>query len=61
MVEYEEYATRFKNAKWAEYKAHITLGGAGGIGSHLAFYLARIGHDLLIYDFDTVGNENIGE
>jgi len=60
MVEQEEVLQRFKDAPWFAYKDIITVGGAGGIGSWLSLFLARQGHSLTIYDFDTVGGENIG-
>ena len=60
MVGGEELYARISDAPWAAYRQHITVGGAGGLGSWLAFFLSRIGHSLSVYDFDDVGNENIG-
>jgi len=53
--------SRFKDSTW--YKAKypdVTIGGAGGIGSWLAFFLARIGVPMRIYDYDTVDFTNLG-
>jgi len=60
MVGEEEIFARISDAPWAGKKEMITIGGAGGLGSWLAFFLARIGHSLSVYDFDHVGIENIG-
>lgn len=52
---------RFKGLAWFDLisQSLIFVGGAGGIGSHLAFQLARTGARLLIADNDTVGEENL--
>ena len=60
MVGGDELYARIGDAPWAPYKQLITVGGAGGLGSWLSFFLSRIGHSLSVYDFDAVGNENIG-
>lgn len=60
MVGEQELYARISDAPWSGYKADISIGGAGGLGSWLALFLTRIGHTLTIYDFDTVGVENIG-
>lgn len=54
--------TRFKEANWFDPKftEHIVIGGAGGIGSWLSFYLARMGYKIFLYDFDTVDETNLG-
>lgn len=56
------YKHRFSDAMWFDYlkKQHILLIGAGGIGSWVAFCLARIGCTLTIYDMDTVEGYNLG-
>lgn len=52
---------RFKDAPWFNERAEQTMiGGAGGIGSWLAFFLARAGFDISIYDFDVLEEHNIG-
>lgn len=51
---------RFKGASWYGHPQSIIIGGAGGIGSWLTFLLARQGHDLNVFDFDTVSELNIG-
>ena len=53
---------RFKDAPWFEEsrKVECIIGGAGGIGSWVAFFLSRIGYKLKIYDFDTVEEHNLG-
>lgn len=35
------------------------IGGAGGIGSHLAFMLARTGVDIFLFDYDQVDETNL--
>ncbi len=60
MLAQEEVLARISDAPWATETRHITIGGAGGLGSWLALFLARIGHTINIYDFDHVGTENIG-
>lgn len=52
---------RFKGLPWFDKisNSRIFIGGAGGIGSHLAFYLARTGAQITIIDMDTVGEENL--
>ena len=37
----------------------VMIFGQGGIGSHLAFFLARTGADLILVDFDTVDESNL--
>lgn len=51
---------RFSDALWASPNQHIVVGGAGGIGSWAAMFLARIGHHLYIYDMDTIEETNLG-
>ena len=60
MVGEDQVFARISDAPWAGQKENITIGGAGGLGSWLAFFLTRIGHSLIVYDFDHVGIENIG-
>jgi len=60
MIEEEKTYTRIKDAPWSSVKYHVTIGGVGGLGSWLAFFLARGRHTLAIYDDDEVGIENIG-
>tara|TARA_S200002703_G_scaffold144327_2_gene137929 strand:+ start:311 stop:1012 length:702 start_codon:yes stop_codon:yes gene_type:complete len=50
---------RFKDAPWYG-KQHISILGAGGIGSWVALLLAKAGHTLYIYDDDLVELSNIG-
>ena len=51
---------RFKDALWFNNKVQIVIGGAGGIGSWLAFFLTRAGFNVISYDFDTVEEHNLG-
>jgi hypothetical protein len=55
----ENYKVRFGDAPWASNIQKIVLGGVGGIGSWLALSLARVGHELYIYDMDTIEDTNI--
>lgn len=54
--------SRFKDAAWFPQEEGVTtlVGGAGGIGSWLAFFLSRIGYKVNIYDFDLVEDHNLG-
>ena len=53
---------RFKDAPWFEKAKTIKciVGGAGGIGSWVTFFLARIGYAIQVYDFDIVEEHNLG-
>lgn len=51
---------RFKDAKWYDGNPlDIIVGGAGGIGSWASLFLARIGHNLYIFDNDTIDESNM--
>lgn len=51
---------RFSDAPWANATQHIVVGGVGGIGSWAALYLARVGHNLYMYDMDIIDETNMG-
>lgn len=53
--------TRFSDALWLRNIGvhNVSIGGAGGLGSYLAFYLGRMGCDITIYDNDTVDTVNL--
>jgi len=52
---------RFKDAPWYSERAeNVLIGGAGGIGSWLALFLARAGFFPTVYDPDVVEAHNIG-
>ena len=52
--------SRFKDASWYPIKESIIVGGQGGIGSWISFFLARVGFpEIHIYDKDTVEEGNI--
>jgi hypothetical protein len=50
---------RFKDAPWFHPYA-VTIGGVGGIGSWVAMLMARMGHELYLYDMDRVEQVNLG-
>lgn len=51
---------RFKDAAWfPEKDEHVLVGGAGGISSWAAFFLARAGFKPFVVDFDTVDEINL--
>lgn len=57
----EQQFDRFKEAPWfSERPEEVMIGGAGGIGSWLAFFLARAGFNITIYDFDILEEHNLG-
>ena len=49
---------RYKSAIWADYKLPITIVGLGGVGKGIAVNLALNGHNLEVYDGDTVEMHN---
>lgn len=51
--------SRFSDASWFGTPREIIVGGVGGIGSWLVLFLARIGHELYIFDNDTVEEVNL--
>lgn len=52
--------TRFKDASWLGAEEQCIIGGAGGIGSWLAFLLARANFIPIVYDFDKLEEHNLG-
>lgn len=52
---------RFKNLPWFDKMSQslIFVGGAGGIGSHVVFQVARTGANVVAVDLDTVSRENL--
>ena len=60
-LETEEQFSRFKGLPWFDVIGRnvIVIGGAGGIGSYLSFFLARAGFTIDIIDFDTVEMGNL--
>jgi molybdopterin/thiamine biosynthesis adenylyltransferase len=57
----EDKFTRFKDANWFEYLKYkrVIVGGAGGIGSWISLFLARIGMHVYVYDNDTYEESNL--
>lgn len=53
---------RFKDAPWftEENSESVLIGGQGGIGSWLTFFLARAGFNITAYDDDLVESHNLG-
>lgn len=58
-MEYQATDNRQKDFAWFS-KQDILIIGLGGIGSFLSFALARINHNLYLYDMDTFESHNIG-
>lgn len=50
---------RFQDLEWSSFTKTITIAGLGGIGSWLALFLSRIGHNLLLVDYDTIEKVNL--
>jgi molybdopterin/thiamine biosynthesis adenylyltransferase len=56
------FNSRFKDAAWlpVAQSLDVTIGGAGGIGSIVAFLMSRIGpQSISLYDNDTVNRHNL--
>lgn len=51
---------RFKDALWYDKDVKIIVGGAGGIGSWLTFFLSKAGFEIVQFDDDTVEAHNLG-
>ena len=53
---------RFQGLDWysQDNAPVVVVGGAGGIGSWLAFFLARANFNVILSDFDSVEEHNIG-
>ena len=53
---------RFQGLDWysQDNAPTVVVGGAGGIGSWLSFFLARANFNVILADFDTVEEHNIG-
>lgn len=58
----ERQFERFRGAPWFHQGTPeiVMVGGSGGIGSWLTFFLTRAGFSPMIYDFDDVEEHNIG-
>jgi hypothetical protein len=57
----EQQFDRFKGAPWFPQTDELCLvGGAGGIGSWLTFFLVRAGFKPIVYDFDVIEEHNLG-
>jgi len=53
--------SRFKDAPWfPKNNEFVQIGGAGGIGSWLTFFLTKMGFRVYLYDFDTIEEHNLG-
>ena len=52
---------RFKDSTWFPFveEFEIIIGGAGGTGSNVAYFLSRAGFNTLVYDFDTLEEVNM--
>jgi len=60
-MENDNKRVRFSGAKWLlNILPTVTVGGVGGIGSWLAFYLGRIGVPMFIYENDSIDETNMG-
>ncbi len=64
-VELEESKTinnktvRFSSAPWYSPGVEVFLGGLGGIGSYVAYFLARQEANLYLFDFDEIDETNM--
>jgi len=53
-------SVRFSDTPWFRPGIPVTIGGIGGIGSWLAFFLARQECDIYLQDMDIVDETNLG-
>ena len=53
------HASRFSAAPFVTEPLDIVLGGLGGVGAYVAFYLSRLQHNLFCYEFDVVEDINL--
>ena len=53
-------SVRFSNTDWFHPGIPVVIGGAGGIGSWLTFFLARQECKIYLHDFDEVDETNLG-
>lgn len=51
--------SRFSAAPFVTNPLDITLGGLGGVGAYVAFFLSRLRHNLYCYEMDTVEDVNL--
>lgn len=51
--------SRFSAAPFVTDPLDITLGGLGGVGAYVAFFLSRLRHNLHCYEMDTVEDVNL--
>ena len=51
--------SRFSAAPFVTDPLDITLGGLGGVGAYVAFFLSRLRHELWCYEMDTVEDVNL--
>lgn len=52
--------TRFKDALWYNKQPNIIIGGAGGIGSWMTYFVCKANYPVTVYDYDTVEAHNLG-
>lgn len=56
-----EQQARFKDASWFPKEGEkVLIGGAGGTGSWMTYFLTKIGFRVFLYDFDTLEEHNLG-
>jgi len=55
-----ETRIRFSDSPWMKNLPTVTIGGLGGIGSWVTFFIGRFGGSMTLYDFDTVDDSNLG-
>lgn len=53
-------SVRFSDIEWFHPGIPVLIGGAGGIGSWLTFFLARQECNIYLHDFDEVDETNLG-
>lgn len=51
--------SRFSAAPFVTNPLDITLGGLGGVGAYVAFFLSRLRHNLICYEMDKVEDVNL--
>jgi molybdopterin/thiamine biosynthesis adenylyltransferase len=51
--------SRFRSTLWYDPNYTVIIGGVGGIGSWLSLFLARMGYQIHVFDYDSIDETNM--